>query len=461
MSKGALVNQIETLEAQLSGSVNGRSPGGVPSGERSPASSVMVEGHSSEETATLTASSEDNLNTTYLGPSSGLTIAENLTRIFPDVSWTKKEIPVHSIEPMGLPSPSRSEQDKTAVPGDETGSEILEAYFKNMHARLPFLDRTEILNLHARRHDSMSGETSFCNHLEKFRMFKLFMVYAIGAAVRQMTESCKSTPPSMYHSTALQFDSTLRMSSSLSGIEARMLSVLYNLRFSSNSRVWIEVGIAMRICTDLGLHRKPHYSRLDPSDAQRRRRLFWSVYVVERYVSWSLGRPFSIAEEEIDADIPDDTDDPVKSGQIAVQTAGLPSNHEETQVPNLRRFIAIIRLQRIMSQMRTRIYRLDQKPSALVSEIRPLMAALEEYERNIPSLTPDENDFLRMHWNNCIRMLLQPFLSILQPENPLIETCLTASGQVCQFFKRLRQRDSSGHSFLLMNSVFMAGLTMW
>lgn len=423
----------------------------------------MVDGSQSEGTATVATDSEDNVNPTYLGPSSGLTIAEDLTRIFPDVSWTRKEIPVQSAEPVRPSSPSRPGADRTAVPGDELGSEIFEAYFKNMHARLPFLDREEISSLHAHRHEFMSGDAASSNHLGQFRMFKLFMVYAIGAAILQMAESRNSTPPSTYHSTALQFDSTLRTSSSLSGIEARMLSVLYNLRFSSNSSVWIEVGIAMRICTDLGLHRELHYSRLDPSDAQRQRRLFWSVYVIERYVSWSLGRPFSIAEEEIDADIPADVD-PVKRDQIAVQTTGIPSNSDKNPVPNLRRFIAIIRLQRIMSQIRTRIYRLDQKPSVLVSEIEPLMTALEEYKMNsIPSLSlaPDEDDFLRMHWNNCIRMLLQPFLSILQPENPLIGTCLTASGQVCQFFKRLRQRDSSGHSFLLMNSVFMAGLTMW
>jgi hypothetical protein len=32
---------------------------------------------------------------------------------------------------------------------------------------------------------------------------------------------------------------------------------------------------------------------------------------------------------------------------------------------------------------------------------------------------------------------------------------------MCQYFKALRQRNFYAHSFLLVNSVFVAGLTMW
>lgn len=98
----------------------------------------------------------------------------------------------------------------------------------------------------------------------------------------------------------------------------------------------------------------------------------------------------------------------------------------------------------------------------LLPEVGTLMVALEEYERDLPWLAPGDDDFVRMHWNSSIRMLLQPLLSILPSQDPLIQTCLSASGRMCQLFKQLRQRDSSGgYSFLLANSVFMAGLTMW
>jgi len=65
-----------------------------------------------------------------------------------------------------------------------------------------------------------------------------------------------------------------------------------------------------------------------------------------------------------------------------------------------------------------------------------------------------------MHYYKAIRLLLQPFLMILPPSDDRIALCLQASGQICQIFKRLHQRDSYGHSFIALHSVFIAGVTM-
>jgi hypothetical protein len=289
------------------------------------------------------------------------------------------------------------------------------------------------------------------------------MVYAIGAVILQMTEEYDATPPGAFLETALAFESSLRKSLSLTGLEAVLLLVLYHLRSSSSSKVWYMLGLAMRICVDFGLHREVQYRKLGAHEAQKRRRLFWSVYIIERYNAWSLGRPFSIAEQEIDADLPADLDDSITDDKIIEHALrNLPSPREPSPGPNLRRFIACIQLQRISSLVHTRMYRVDKDVSMLLPEVGTLMAALEEYERDLPWLAPADDDFVRMHWNSAIRMLLQPLLSILPSQDPLIQTCLSASGRMCQLFKQLRQRDSSGgYSFLLANSVFMAGLTMW
>ena len=456
MSKGALAHRIEVLEARLSSAVGGSlSEIGVVGEQQSP---QQTDNHQSEDTIPLVEGNESNPNNTYLGPSSGLSIAEKLRLIVPNAIWTKSSIPVHSDQPGEPLSVAQTEPSRVAPPDDAVGLHILNAYFENMHMRLPFLNRVEIYDLHARRHDLLSTGTS---PVEQFRMFKLFMVYAIGASILQMTETYDSIPPSTYRATALQLGSKMGESLSIAGIEARMLSVHFSLRSSPNSSVWYEIGLAMRICIDLGLHREAYYRNLKPFEAQLRRRLFWCVYVIERYVSSSLGRPFSIAEEEIDVDVPADIDDSMTSDEVLENLLHHPTNESEIQKPNLRRFISIVRLQRIMSQIKTRIYRVDRHVPTLVPEIAPLMASLEEYKRNLPPLEQAEDDFVQMHWNSSVRMLLQPFLALLDPKDPLIKTCLAASGQMCQCFKRLRQRDASGYSFLLVNSVFMAGLTMW
>ncbi|KAK1142411.1 hypothetical protein N8T08_007963 [Aspergillus melleus] len=391
---------------------------------------------------------------TYLGPSSGRAIANSLGRIAQDATWTNS-IPVEATHQLDSPS-SPADEVKAALPDDELGCRILEAYFQNTHVRLPFLDRSKILELHATRNLSNSTTPE-----SEFGRFKLFMVYAIGTANLQMTGSYTGIQPIRFFETALRFDSSIRESLTLAGAEAMTLLVLFNLRSSNASKVWYMIGLAMRICIDYGLHREANYAKQEPFEAQLHSRLFWSIYMLERYSSWSLGRPFSIAEKEIDADLPADLDSSITDDDVIERLLLSPSDSpHQAPGPNLRQFISCIRLQRIMSRIHFRVYRVDVAPSTLVPEISPFLASLEEYKESLPSMAPDETDFVNMHWNNSVRMLLQPFLNILPPHDTLIARCLHASGQMCQLFKNLRQRDPSGYSFLLVNGIFMAGLTM-
>lgn len=62
----------------------------------------------------------------------------------------------------------------------------------------------------------------------------------------------------------------------------------------------------MRVCTELGLHRKVHYGMAKQSDPylmEIRKRNFWSAYLLDRSLCITLGRPFTIAEHDIDAEV--------------------------------------------------------------------------------------------------------------------------------------------------------------
>lgn len=462
MSKGALVCRIEDVEARLAAAIEGNASDAVHEPQQAsgvsenPPSrrSDKKKRHLGDGVRFLSLCHEEIGELAYLGPSSGLSMAENVSRMV-HYAVGMKLFPINeSIQQPDEPSPNTIET-KTVPPDDETGTQILEAYFNNMHLRLPFLDRTEIFELHAKRYQ-LPGVTPEA----QFARFKLFMVYAIGATICQLTETYDSTAPHDFLIAALEFDPTLRESISVGSIEATMLLVLYNLRSNSNSSIWYMIGLAMRTCVDFGFHRESYYRKLDPHEAGLRRRLFWSVYLMERCTASSLGRPFSIAEEEIDVELPPNLDDSTNSDDMIDRMFNYRSRGKPHKT-RLGRFIALIRLQRIGSRIHTRIYRVDKHISTLLPEVGPLMSSLQEYKETLPPLDLHEGDFVNMHWHNSIRKLIQPFLSILHPQDKFISTCLFASGQMCQLFKQMRQRDSSGYSFLLVNSIFMAGLTMW
>jgi hypothetical protein len=240
------------------------------------------------------------------------------------------------------------------------------------------------------------------------------------------------------------------------------LLVIYNLRSPSNSGIWYMVGLAMRSAVDLGLHREAHYSKLGLYQGQIRRRLFWSVYYLERVVALSLGRPFSIVDRDIDASLPKDIDDSLCDDEAIAQAISESSMTENYGKPSsLTMSICLTSLRRLESRIQGEVYRLDQPTSAVLAEVAPLLSVLETWKRNMPLVSPMEKDYLLVQWYKAVRLLLQPFLPILDPNDRLIAVCLKASGQVCQLFKRLHQSAAYGHSFIAVHSVFIAGVTMW
>ncbi|KAJ6166543.1 transcriptional regulator family: Fungal Specific TF [Penicillium chermesinum] len=66
-------------------------------------------------------------------------------------------------------------------------------------------------------------------------------------------------------------------------------------------------GIITRTAFHLGLHRCPgRFACFSRDEADMRRRLFWSIYCLERYLSQALGIPLSIRDDDIDVCYPDD-----------------------------------------------------------------------------------------------------------------------------------------------------------
>ncbi|KAL5363303.1 fungal-specific transcription factor domain-containing protein [Aspergillus floccosus] len=470
MSKDSLVRRIEHLEAQLLSTRQGPSNGAWETTQSS-RETERPEPHDNDPHKIRGIASSGPIHHSadgppYLGLSSGLAMVENISRELHDLFWTKS-IPVYTSYGSNSEEGYGDDQWKPIAPPDDAeGSKILHAYFEHIHIRLPFLRRKEILKLHRLRHDLVAPASE-----DRVGTFKLFLIYAIGSSILRMTETDINTVPEGFDRMARRFESALIASSWRDRAEMLMLLIVYHLRSSASSKVWHWLGQAMRICTDNGLHCKYHYQKIEPNEAQLRLRLFWSIYLVERYFCWSTGRPFSISESEIEADTPIDLESDIATldDEMELTSIGESSAHHAVcdictpsvvlVNPALRRFVACIQLQRITSVMKQHIYRANEDMSGLIPEISPFMTSLKQYEETLPPLSPGDHEFVKMHWNNCIRVLLQPFLAVLSPSDPLMQTCLSASGEICQSFRKLRQRGF-GYSFLLANSIFVAGLTM-
>ncbi|KAL5003438.1 fungal-specific transcription factor domain-containing protein [Aspergillus recurvatus] len=436
----------------------------------------------------------------YIGSSSGLSLAANLGEMVQATVWNQAlsssrnqpslcgdgrgnaDPGVNGLPPQPTPSDKAPGLDRprtlrmeellaksTDPPNDEMGGRILRAYLTRLHVRYPFLDRKELWCLHEDRWRLAKAKRDELTKSERFGIFKLYLTYAIGATTMQLSEKYDYVPPERFYITALQQVPAMCETRSVQNVEAMTLLVVYHLRSASSQGVWYMIGLAMRTAIDLGLHRKANEINLDPITAQMRRRLFWTVYYLERVVSVSLGRPFSIADRHIDLPLPVDVDDDVRDPALlppespATTSPDSNSNGNSTnhRITSLTFSIYLITLRRIDSRIQHKIYRADRPLHSLRSKMDRLFLELEEWKASaLQRFTGSDLDYPMLHYNRALRLLIQPFLPSLPLTDPYYHVCLRAAGDICQTHKRLHQTLEYGHSFLAVQTVFISGITL-
>ena len=301
------------------------------------------------------------------------------------------------------------------------------------------------------------------------------MVYAIGGTLLKITDPLCEAQAETYLAVALRDVAVVQDAqahsqrqargsggshstgpgTTLLTIEGLVLLVLYNLRAPTNTGIWYLTNLAMQTCIDLRLHMEASYhdAALSVADKRAMRRLFWSAYVLDRFIALSFKRPFSIAENDIDTALPDST---------------------TTEGPMWPRFLESKRLE---SRIQTSLYGLGELHEQRRQKIAPLLAEVDAWGRSIscasssssssspttPSsgqLTPSEVVYLQLQWNSAVAQILRPFLSTMDRNDPLLVRCLHASGNVCALFKAMHMREAYGHSFVSAHLLFIAGITM-
>lgn len=91
---------------------------------------------------------------------------------------------------------------------------------------------------------------------------------------------------------------TIRILQAAFGVQLFLTSLL---RLNAASRVG---GTIIRTAFHLGLHRCPVRFSFSDAEIATRRRLFWSIYCLERYLSQALGIPLGIKDDDIDVCYP-------------------------------------------------------------------------------------------------------------------------------------------------------------
>lgn len=118
----------------------------------------------------------------YVGASSGFSMASSLGQMVQATVWNKAlASTISNTQPKPF-SIADLKRNSAGPPNEDMGNRIIDAYFTRVHLRYPFLDRKVIMECHKNRF-SQSNQTP----QDQYGTFKLYMIYAIGSTMLQLT----------------------------------------------------------------------------------------------------------------------------------------------------------------------------------------------------------------------------------------------------------------------------------
>jgi hypothetical protein len=214
---------------------------------------------------------------------------------------------------------------------------------------------------------------------------------------------------------------------------------------------------------EIGLHQSSCTLRMTESEADERNRVFWTAYIIEILLSYNLGRPPSIVEEHITANMPDNS-----------STMTICLHH--------------ILHRRIQGRIIAKVYSAAQTQQDSSEEdkqdvISALQAELDRWKTSLPeafilsptsgypSRYPHASQYVRTiklimsrYWerlyNGTAFVLHRASPSYSSPPATSLEKCIRSAAAYIDDMIYVIRHSRVGLSWMLVQGVLFAGLTM-
>ncbi|KAH6639837.1 fungal-specific transcription factor domain-containing protein [Boeremia exigua] len=385
----------------------------------------------------------------------------------------RPRISKQSITPHEFPTLSEAEQ-------------LLENYFTRFHIHHTFLLRQEVLNIFYKLYGQSPPSDAIIPIVDAPDVqdrFRLLMVFAISATTRYRAGLCTQHPYGYY----LAAESCLTSIPLIQGTEA-LQNLLLIARFGMYHHIgcslWEISQVCMRQCIELGLHKQPS-KPLEPLKEQHFRRIFWECYILDRYSSGILGRPFAIAEADITVLLPVNAYDDHIATHLSEK---LDSMYQigGTGITEMSIFIVFIELRRISSRIHTTFYtRRPTMPSTdrhgmgthsmghVYVTFVHFKSELDAWRLTIPTFGNPRSLYERSDWHDfmyhkdmllltrgALHSLPTPLVLASSSAVDLVSACYMSAARVIQLYADLMDKRAITWTRSYFQVIFTAGLTV-
>ena len=137
----------------------------------------------------------------------------------------------------------------------------------------------------------------------------------------------------------------------LGTMQCLILKASYLLYIERNDWAYDEIGTAVRLCFQTGLHNQRSWADQSPLQIHMRQRIFWCIYCLERNISHQCGAPYQMNDRDIAVELPYDG-----GGE------GASFGADESGFSSITYQLATIKWARVCSDMWDAMFRVNSRP---------------------------------------------------------------------------------------------------
>ncbi|KAK1676129.1 fungal-specific transcription factor domain-containing protein [Colletotrichum godetiae] len=362
--------------------------------------------------------------------------------------------PTAPAEPTSLPEQTVSLESSHV-------DQLIRFYFAHSHTLYPLIHREEFDKIldHVRADPLCAlAQSSLCQ-------FRIWMVLAIGSTAQCSVTLSDESESTMYYNKALEhFEGALNYGY-MAALEVVLLQVSYSFFNQLGPNTWTLVGLGARMAIGLGMHASSTYEGLPADVSEKRKRLFFSVYMMDRVVSIALGRPFAINDDDVDVT----PFTAVHDNSVGAESNPLGNSFKSSAmaVP-----LHILELRRVASDITTSVYSHRKSASLSVEQREEVAGSLHQrlldWRRNMPFPLPNTDaavPHLNSSWYDFNYYL---HLAMLYRPSPLFPTLTQsrvkmlaeAASMSIRQVSNMHRQQCLAYNWLNLLSIFTATLCL-
>lgn len=353
-------------------------------------------------------------------------------------------------------TPSQTVSSIQDIPIRDYGEELVHFYFENQWAHLPILHKPTFLERH---YFPLAQGVS----QNQFSLFQVYMVFAIVTCGKPRLAKGYTFSHRDFFQKAISSLASALASNDLDRIQCLLLLCAYGRNEPQSVNMWHTTGLALRTAVGIDLHRQESIATDSLLEAEMAKRLFWSAYVMDRSMAIAMGRPLGIEDSDITLPLPlQFTDEHLSSpDRQAPQSGSVPTTTDTST------FIHIIKLRRLNGNIYKSFHSMTRNTSTGDLDALRLhyYAELNEWLISAPRYLFTTSMFQSVEWfqiayHYAILSLHRPSHAVPVPSFEALRLCADSSISLISAYSSLYAKNKISYSFIALNSIFMAAVTL-